>query len=334
MAEHLFRSPTTNPRLFGTLYWSVLSVVVTLLLAMSSVPLSAGAAELRKVTIGFQKYGTLIVLKTSGKLEQRLKEKGIDVSWAEFVGGIRLLEAMHAGAIDFGTTGDSPPIIAQAANIDFVYAGVEPPSPRGVGILVPKDSPIRTVADLKGKRLAVGRGGNAHHLLLNALEKAGLSTGDVSWSWLLPADGRAAILNGSVDAWAVYDPFLAAAEVSGSYRNISDGSGANHANYQFYLASRKLASEHPDIVRIILDEIVSTDGEATKSPEATAQVVSTATGIPLNVISLALGRMGYGVSPLNQQIIDDQQKLADLYLREKIIDRQITVQHAISNAGQ
>jgi sulfonate transport system substrate-binding protein len=318
MAERLLCNSTTNSRPSGTrgLYRGILSVAVMLLLTMLSMRPSAGASELRKVTIGFQKYGTLIVLKASGKLEQRLKDKGIEVAWAEFVGGIRLLEAMHAGAIDFGTTGDSPPIIAQAANIDFVYAGVEPPSPRGVGILVPKDSPIRTVADLKGKRLAVGRGGNAHHLLLNALDQAGLSTSDVTWSWLLPADGRAAILNGSVDAWSVYDPFLAAAEVSGSYRNIGDGSGADQANYQFYLASRKLASEHPDIVRIILDEIARTDGEAAKTPSATAQLVSTATGIPLDAISLALGRMGYGVGPLSPQIIDDQQKLADLYLRE------------------
>ena len=129
-------------------------------------------------------------------------------------------------------------------------------------------------------------------------------------------------------------PFLAAAEVSGSYRNIGDGSGADQANYQFYLASRKLASEHPDIVRIILDEIARTDGEAAKTPSGTAQLVSTATGIPLDAISLALGRMGYGVGPLSPQIIDDQQKLADLYLREKIIDRKIAVQQAISNAGQ
>src|SRR5688572_13038375 len=110
------------------------------------------AAQDKTVRIGFQKYGKLILLKSKGSLDKKLEPLGYKVTWTEFPSGPPLLEALNVGAIDFGNAGEAPPIFGQAAGAPFFYVAHEPPAPKGEAILVPKDSPIKTVADLKGKK--------------------------------------------------------------------------------------------------------------------------------------------------------------------------------------
>ena len=179
----------------------------------------------QRVRIGFQKYGTLVLLKSKGLLEEKLKPLGYTVEWTEFPAGPQLLEALNVGAIDYGTTGEAPPIFAQAAGAPLVYVGYEPPAPSGEAILVPADSPLKTVADLKGKNVALNKGSNVHYLLVKALEKAGVSYSDIKTSFLPPADARAAFEKGAVDAWVIWDPFLAAAEAATGARTLADGQG-------------------------------------------------------------------------------------------------------------
>src|SRR5690606_30312271 len=151
-------------------------------------------------------------LKSKGTLEDKLKGLGFKVTWTEFPAGPQMLEALNVGAIDFGNTGEAPPIFAQAAGAPLVYVAHEPPAPRGEAILVPKVSPIKTVADLKGKKVALNKGSNVHYLLVKALEKAGVKYSEIQTAFLAPADARAAFERGSVDAWVIWDPFQAAAE--------------------------------------------------------------------------------------------------------------------------
>ena len=172
----------------------------------------ASSAPDKVVTIGYQKYGNLILLKGHGGLESKLAPLGFRVEWREFQSGPPLLEALNAGAIDFGHAGETPPIFAQAASVPFVYVAYEPPAPRGEAILVPKSSPINTLADLKGKKIALNKGSNVHFLLVQALEKAGVKYPEITAIYLAPADARAAFERGSVDAWVIWDPFQAAAE--------------------------------------------------------------------------------------------------------------------------
>ena len=122
--------------------------------ANSDTPPPTAAKQLR---IGYQKYGTLTVLKARGTLEKRLASQGIEVKWTEFPAGPQLLEGLNVGAIDFGTTGEAPPIFALAAGAHLVYVGNQPPAPAGEAIIVPKNSPLKTVADLKGKRVAFNK---------------------------------------------------------------------------------------------------------------------------------------------------------------------------------
>src|SRR5688572_14262644 len=123
----------------------------------------ATQAQDKTLRIGFQKYGTLVILKERGVLEKRLKSQGYTVTWTEFPGGPQLLEALNVGAIDFGSTGEAPPIFAQAAGAPLLYVGHEPPAPTGEAILVPADSPIKTVAELKGRKVALNKGSNVHY---------------------------------------------------------------------------------------------------------------------------------------------------------------------------
>ena len=188
--------------------------VVTLLIPAIGFSKEVDEKYKDEVRIGYQKYGTLILLKASGELEKRLDPLGVKVTWSEFPAGPQLLEGLNVGGVDFGTTGETPPIFAQAANAKIKYIGYEPPAPRGEAIVVQSNSSIKKVADLKGKKVVLNKGSNVHYLLVRALENAGLKYSDVETVFLAPADARAAFERGSVDAWVIWDPFLAAAETS------------------------------------------------------------------------------------------------------------------------
>ena len=160
-----------------------------------------------RLRVGFQKYGNFVVLKARGTLEKRLASQGVTVQWLEFPAGPQLLEGLNAGAIDVGTVGETPPIFAQAGGVDFVYIGNEPPAPQGEAIVVLPDSPIRNVAQLRGKKVAFNKGSNVHYLLVKALEHAGLTYADIQPIYLTPADARAAFVQRNVDAWVIWDPY-------------------------------------------------------------------------------------------------------------------------------
>src|SRR5690606_32238923 len=179
-----------------------------------------------ELTVGYQKYGTLIILKTRGDLERRLAPHGVKVRWAEFSSGPPLLEALNAGRVHFGATGETPPVFGQSAQgSQTTYVAYEPASPRNEALLVRADSPIATVAELRGTRIGVARGSNAHYFVLRALEREGLSVPrDVRIVFLPPSDARSAFARGDIDAWAIWDYFYAVAQADGA-RVLIDGEG-------------------------------------------------------------------------------------------------------------
>jgi sulfonate transport system substrate-binding protein len=282
------------------------------------------STELR---IGYQKYGTLIILKARGTLEKRLAAQGITVKWTEFPAGPQLLEGLNVGSIDFGTVGEAPPIFAQAAGADIVYVGNEPPSPHSEALVVQADSPIQTVADLKGKRVALNKGSNVHFLLVRLIEKAGLKYSDITPVYLAPADARAAFERGSVDAWAIWDPFFAAAQTQIHARTLADGQNAV-ANRQFYLAARPYAAQHPEVIKAISEELDAVDAWGKKNPDEVAKFLSTETGLDLATLQLAAGRYAYGVTPVSAGVIGDQQQIADAFFDLKLIPHNIKVADA------
>src|SRR5689334_8904942 len=242
-------------------------LAITLAAALGCVAGTASAAE--AVRVGYQKYGTFLLLKACDLLEKKLEPLGYTVTWTEFPGGPQLLEALNVGAIDFGTTGEAPPIFAQAAGAPLVYVGYEPAAPRGEAIIVPKDSPIQGVADLKGLKVALNKGSNVHYLLVRAITAAGLKIRDVQPVYLAPADTRAAFERGAVDAWVIWDPFLAAAQAATGARTLIDGTGLVD-NLQFYLASRDYAARDPGAVHAVIEELDAADRWAARNQQEVA----------------------------------------------------------------
>jgi sulfonate transport system substrate-binding protein len=284
------------------------------------------------IRIGFQKYGTLVLLKAKGALEQKLAPLGYKVAWTEFPSGPPLLEALNVGAIDFGTTGETPPIFAQAADAPILYVGHEPPAPRGEAILVPKDSPIRTVASLKGRKVALNKGSNVHYLLVRALEKAGVAYADIQTVFLAPADARAAFARGNVDAWVIWDPYQAAAEAATGARTLADGTGTV-ANHQFYLAAQGFAAASPQVVDAALAAVDDIDRWAKDDTATVAGQLSPQTGIPASILQVALSRQSYGVTPLSAAVVAEQQRIADTFFKLGLLPKAIDVASAVRRSA-
>ncbi|RIA21212.1 sulfonate transport system substrate-binding protein [Ectopseudomonas oleovorans] len=301
------------------------------LVALFAAAISFGAithAQAETLRIGYQKYGTLVLLKAKGTLEKRLAEQGVEVKWTEFPGGPQLLEGLNVGSVDFGVTGETPPVFAQAAGADLLYVAHEPPAPTGEAILVAKDSPIKSVAELKGKKVALNKGSNVHYLLVRALEDAGLKYGDITPVYLPPADARAAFERGSVDAWVIWDPFQSAAEKQLQARTLRDGSGLVD-NHQFYLATRTYAEQHPQVIGVLVEEIRGV-GEWVKGnlDEATSQVAPLI-GLSPEITRQAVERQGYGAQFITPDVVEAQQKIADTFTELKLIPKKLTIKDVI-----
>ena len=286
---------------------------------------SQGAQAAEKVLrIGVQKYGTLIILRERRVLEAALEVLGWKVTWHEFPGGPQLLEALGAGALDFGTTGEAPPIFSQAAGSSVTYVSYKPPSPRGEAILVPKDSKITQLGELRGKKVALNKGSNVHFLLVQALASVGLTPADITPTYLAPADARAAFTRGDVDAWAIWDPFLAAAEDVTGARVLADGQGLA-PNRQFFLATREFVQQQPEILHLLNSKIDETDHWAEQNQAEATKLLAASMGLPERVVQRAVARMGYGSQPLTAEVIADQQRIADTFFKLGLIPHQLDV---------
>jgi sulfonate transport system substrate-binding protein len=298
--------------------------------ASTAAPSSAWAAtgaSGKVVRIGYQKYGSLIILKSSGALDKALAKKGWKVDWKLFVAGPALLEALNAGSLDFGTTGEAPPIFGQAANAPLLYVANEPPSPEGEAILVPKGSPIKSVGELKGKKIALNKGSNVHYLLVKALEKAGVAYQDVQTVFLAPPDARAAFEKGAVDAWVIWDPFYGAAEAQLGARKLVDGTGLVN-NVQFYFSTKGFAEANPEIVQGIIGAIEGADKWAREKPHDAAARLAPEVGLTPEILEPLVKRLGLGVEPINDKTIANQQKIADAFLSLGLIPKAIAVKDA------
>ena len=313
----------------------ILTLIALFVLAALVPPANAQAQpKAEALRIGFQKSASLLTLqKSQGSLEKRLAPLGVTVKWVEFPAGPQLLEGLNVGAVDVGYVGEAPPVFAQAAGAKFVYIGNDPAAPEAEAIVVAKDSPIRSVADLKGKKVALNKGSNVHYLLVKALEKHGLKYADIQPVFLPPADARAAFERGAVDAWAIWDPFLAAVEKQSGARILVDGRGVVN-NYAFYLAERGYAEKYPQVLRALFDDTVEQAQWLKANPRQAAAVIAPLQGLAPEVVELSLQRYQFGVKPLTPEVAAEQQKLADAFLALALIPKPIRIVDALPAAAQ
>ena len=267
------------------------------------------------------------MLKGRGTLEQRLAPLGVKISWTEFTAGPVQLEALNVGSIDFGDVGEAPPIFAQAAGAPLVYAGATVPRPALEAVIVPSGSPIRSVADLKGKRVAYNKGSNVQYFLVKLLEKNGLKYGDVQSIFLAPADARAAFERGAIDAWIIWDPFLAAAQKQLDARLLVDATGVVN-NRAYYFTSRDFATKNADVLRIAIEEVNAIDTWVSKNKDAAAAELSAVLGLDKSITDLYLSRARFGTAPVTREILAEQQAIADTFFDLKLIPKKLNLLHA------
>lgn len=289
--------------------------------------------KVENISIGFQKSSlNLLVTREQKLLEQQFPDAKIE--WREFPAGPQMLEALAVGAVDFGAVGNTPPIFAQAADKDLSYVGYEVYPPNSLGIVLPKNSAIKKIEDLKGKRIAVQKGSSAHELLAKVLDKAGLTWQDIQPIWLPPADARAALDKGSIDAWSIWDPYLAAVELTGKVDVLIDGKDFPKT-YAYYIANPKFTTAHPQAVDKVLKSLNEADTWILNNQTVAVDLYATSTGLTKEVAKAAIDRRlkPSPIRPLTDENIASQQKIADLFFAEKLIPKQINIQDAVKTVA-
>lgn len=306
----------------------VASAVATASLAALQPALAAPAPK--ELRIGYQRTSVLLIVKAQQRLEKRFAAQGIGVKWLEFAFGPPLLEALGAGALDYGYTGDAPPIFAQAGHVPLVYADAIPARGYGQAIIVPDRSPIKSLADLKGKTIGVAKGSSAHDLLIAALDSAHVAWPDVKPAYLAPADAAAAFARGAIDAWSIWDPYLAIAELSAHARQLPVDREVAAQN-SFFLANRDFAARYPEIVRAINAEIEAAAHWASAHHGEVAALYAQASGVSLEAQTRSVNRAEFDAGPLSEKIIAQQQAVADRFFRLGLIPQKIKVADIVWN---
>jgi len=329
--------PRTNffKKVSSYLLPGLLTVATTLTscaVAPPKVETNNAGIKTKVVNMGYQSSGDLV--KIQGVLEKRLQPLGVKVDWAQFPAGPQLMEAMNVGRVDIGSVGETPPIFAQAAGTSLVYIASRKPSEgKGSAIIVQNNSPIRTLSDLKGKKVVFQKGSASHYLLIKALEEGGLKYSDIQALSLPPTEARSAFIQGKIDAWVTWDPHLALAQQAANARILRNANGIATQG-GFYMASRKFATENPELVRIILEEIDNLGQWAEKNPSEVVKLLSPELKLDKSILQTVTQRRTYGLRPITPEIMDNQQKIADLFAQEKVIPKKIAIKEAMLNDEQ
>ncbi|MCK4088271.1 aliphatic sulfonate ABC transporter substrate-binding protein [Acinetobacter radioresistens] len=285
--------------------------------------------NLKTLAVGYQKSSlNLLVARQQQLFEQQFP--GVQVAWKEFPAGPQMLEALAVGAIDFGAVGNTPPVFAQAAGKDLKYIGYEVVPQNAQALLIPADSSIRTLADLKGKRIAVQKGSSAHELLAKALQKAGLSWQDIQPIWLPPADARAAFDKQSIDAWSIWEPYLSAAELDAKAKVLIDGQ-AFARTYSFYIANPQFIEQHPGATEKILQSLNTADQWVLQHQQQALKIYQQSTGLKQNIAQRVIDKRlkPSPIYSLEPEVVQAQQEIADLFQQVKLIPKSIQVSQVV-----
>lgn len=279
------------------------------------------------VRIGYQRSGVLLLARSRGTVEAALAPVAPGVEWVEFAAGPPLMEAMAAGAIDFGAVGDAPPIFAQAAGAPIVYVATQPVTGAASALLLPRGSTVRRVADLKGRKVAFTKASSAHIFVHQALKQAGLSLADVQPVLLSPGDAAGAFGSGELDAWATWDPYYALAVRDQQARVLLTGEGLPRTS-NFYIASKTFAEGRPAVLEALLDALRAEAAWGEAHEGEVAAVVNKATGLPIDIVTASLRHGPIAVEPLTDAALAGQQGCADAFLAIGAIPHRVEVRSA------
>lgn len=266
----------------------------------------------------------LAALEAQGGLEKALAPLGLEVKWFEFLAGPQQFEAFNSGALDLATTAESPPVFAQAANGPVAYIAKMAPNGALVSLVVPASSSIKTVADLKGKKVAFQKSSIGHYLMIRALEEQGLEITDIESVNLAPPDANVALAQSRIDAWFIWEPFVTRAVQAGTGRVILDGDKLRHTT-NFYTATTTFAKEHPDVLRVFLERVHEADEWCAAHPRELADLLAEKLGLDVPTAIAMHAKTTWGVFPLTDHDVQIQQEVADTWLRTGYLPHKIDV---------
>lgn len=236
---------------------------------------------------------------------------------------MQIVEALHDHRLDVGVVGNCPAVLAQARAVPIVYVAAEPPAPRGAALLVPGDSRLGAVADLRGKRVAVSWAAQAHYLLMRALEEAGLDPSEVEISFQPPERALRSFQAGAVDAWGIWDPWLSSARFDLGARVLRDATGLMK-NSSYYVARREYAERRPEVVTNLVTELQGVARWVNDDPERAARFWAPGSGLSERALAASLDRELCSVDVTQEQVAA-QQHTADDLLRLRLIPRAVSV---------
>ncbi|MFG1346609.1 aliphatic sulfonate ABC transporter substrate-binding protein [Xanthobacter autotrophicus DSM 431] len=282
----------------------------------------------RELRIGFQKYGTSSILKVVGRVADDLAALGFKVQWDEYPAGPQLLDALARGRVDFGSTGEAPPVFAQSTGAPVRYVGYESPAPLSEALMVRPDSPLETVRQLKGRTIGLVLHSNCHYFVLRALEATGLGLSDIRLVATPPGEGLDRLTRGEIDAWAIWDPLLTAAELRGRARQLVDGRGIV-PNHQFYLGNDAFVRANPEVIGLLLGELGNVGKYTATHVPQVARRMAPEIGISSASLEVAYGRLTYGARPLDHDVVRQQQEIADAFFHAGILPAAVEVGRAV-----
>lgn len=308
-----------------------LAIGALALTAMTPFAVLADAVETLK--IGYQKTNLPVIAQQQRTVETALEPLNIGVEWVEFAAGPPLVEALNVGAVHLGWTGDAPPIFGQSAGANITYVAALPANGLGEAIIAKPSSGIAKVADLKGKKVVVGKGTSSHNLLVAALEANGLKFEDIEPIYLGPADAGAAFSADEADAWAIWDPFLAIAEVQHKPNVLVRGPDIFAVN-TYFLGNGDFAKESANapVIEKTIAALAQSAAWADANRDKVAEALHEVTGVPIEAQTLAAGRAEFGIFPITPEIIAGQQVTADRFFTLGLIPKAIKIEDAVWTA--
>lgn len=269
---------------------------------------------------GDQKGGLHALLESAGEL----KNLSYDIKWAEFPAAAPLAEALNADAIDFGTIGDAPLLFSLAAGSRVKAFAANRSDAYGTAILVASDSPLKDAASLKGKRIATNRGSIGHFVTLKALASVGLTAADVQLRFIPPAESKLALTQGSVDAWATWEPYTALAETSGHARVLVSGRGL-WSGLGFLAATESALRDKRALLQDFKTRVARAQLWSYQHPKEFGLALARIIGIPAEAAQLQFERRATRWQDIDNQVIADQQRTADFYLSAGLLKQRLDV---------
>ncbi|NGQ96745.1 aliphatic sulfonate ABC transporter substrate-binding protein [Brevibacillus sp. SYP-B805] len=322
--------------------WSIYSIIIVSMALLAGCGQGTGGSaaavgadkpkEKITVNIGIQQsIWPILLAKEKGWFEEAYAKVGAEVKWVEFQSGAPYFEAIASDRLDFGRVGNAPVIVGQAAGVPFKEIAVGSVGKKGDAILVQKNSPIRTLQDLRGKKIAVAKGSSGYNLLYQALQQAGLKPTDVEIIQLQPDEAQPAFETGGVDAWSVWEPYVSTQTIKNGAVVLANGETLNSLNAGFHVVRTKFAEEHPELVEIYLKVNEQALRWQKEHPDDAVEVYAKAKKLDPAIIRAVIANTEPANLPITPEVIESQQKTADFLYQLGGIKKQIDVSQVVDN---